>query len=135
MSRALTHKQAIELSEVWHQLARGDVFLVTNGREFLVEGPDERQDRGDGEEAVLRIWTHHEDAWVYCESQQEYYDVDSDVMHVIGFTVPDIFDLKRAIEVNAAKDFGAPVRADVCVLKDGEPVVLDTLWSAFINPN
>ncbi len=135
MSGALSVKQAIELSEAWHHLESHTVFLAVVDREFFVEGPEERQDREeDVEDAVLRIFLDAEDAWLYCEEQQEY-SQESIRMRVRGFTMRELFNLRSAIENNVIADFGATVRADVCTLRDGEPVVVDTLWSSSIHPN
>ena len=134
MSGTLSVKQAIELSETWHQLGQ-TVFATANGREFLVEGPDERQDREeDSDEAVLRVFLDPEDAWLYCEEQQEYAE-KPEQMRVRGFSLAELFALRSAVENNAIADFGATVRADVCTLRNGEPVVIDTLWSSSITPN
>lgn len=150
--RALSIKQALELSTCWDFLSK-PIYIVTNGREFLVEPPEERQDR-DGEEwevvesadsalvllpvdeeAVLRIWFDHEDAWLYCEQQQENYDVDNTTMRVLTVSMERLFELKKAIINNSLHDFDVPVRADVCTIRDGEPRVIDTLWSSTINAN
>ena len=131
MSAALSMKQAIALSEAWHALEHNAVFVVTHGREFLVEAPEERQDRDyDSDEAVLRIWTEHEYAWLYCEEQQENYDCGPRSMHVLSTTLAELFNLKRPILNNGLAEFGVHVRADVCTLRNGEPVVLDTLWTS-----
>ncbi len=155
MSTALSVKQAIVLSELWHELGKGIVYLVTNGQEFLVEGPDERQDRLDEEEspvevtssgdspffepvedeAVLRVFTDHEDAWLYCEMQQENYDTDNTTMRVLTFKLDDLFTLRKAIDNNSQSDFDVNARADVCTLREGEPVVLDTLWTSSAQAN
>lgn len=129
MSRALSVKQAIELSETWHRLGQ-TVFATAYGREFLVEGPGERQDREDDSDgAVLRIFLDPEDAWLYCEEQQQYVE-KPDAMRVRGFSLAELFALRSAVENNAVADFGATVRADVCVFRAGEPVLVDTLWSS-----
>lgn len=131
MSAALSMKQAIELSEAWQHVEKHTFFAVTNGGEFLVEAPYERQDRDeDSEEAVLRLFTDHEDAWLYCEEQQENYAADDDVMHVKGITLAELFKYKGPILNNGLADFGTEVRADLCVLRNGEPIVVDTLWTS-----
>ncbi len=136
MSRALSVKQAIALSDAWHRLDRSCVFLVAKGREFLVEPPNERQDRDEDDiEAVLRVFLDAEDAWMYCEQQQENYKDEADVMRVRGFSMEELFKLRPAIQKNAAADFSETVRADVCELINGEPIVRDTLWSSEIPIN
>lgn len=137
MSRALSTKQAIALSDCWHALGHGLVFVVAAGREFLVEPPEERQDREEDDEAVLRVFTDREDAWLYCEQQEDFktYDDEPTAMRVLGLSMEDLFKLKSPIIRNGTIDFGVSVRADVCALTAGEPVVIDTLWSSTINPN
>ena len=129
MDSALSMKQAIALSEAWHALSHNTIFVVTHGREFLVEAPEERQDRDDSDDLpVLRLWTEHEDAWLYCEEQQENYGCESHEMHVMGVNLAELYKLKGAINNNGIAEFGVGVRVDVCTLRNGEPVVLDTLW-------
>lgn len=132
--RALSVKQAIELSEVWKSLEKSTVFVAHNGREFLVEGPEDRQDRWpetEDDQGVLRIWVDSEDAWMYAEEQEENYEQRIRVMQV---DVERLFKLKHLVINNGFADFGVHVRADVCVLRNGEPIVVDTLWSANILP-
>lgn len=131
MNTALSWKQAIATSEAWSHIEKHTFFAVTNGGEFLVEAPYERQDRDqESEEAVLRVFTDHEDAWLYCEDQQENYAADDDVMHVKGITLAELYKFKEPILKNGLVDFGVAVRVDACTLREGEPIVLDTLWTS-----
>lgn len=129
MSNALSMKQAIALSEAWHALQHQTLFAVASGGEFLVEAPDERQDRDDSDDfPVLRIWPDHEDAWLYCEDQQEFRDMGPNTLRVRGFSLDELYKFKGPINNNGIAEFGVGVRVDVCTLRNGEPVVLDTLW-------
>ena len=136
MRTALSMKQALALADCWEDVTTKAIFLVTNGREFLVESPEARQDREDDfDEAILRIWTEEDDAELYLELAHEVYGIDDVEMDVMKTTLGDLFKLKKPIVNNGIYDFNATVRADVCVLRNGEPIVLDTLWTSEVNPN
>lgn len=122
------------LRRMWRAVEHDPVFLVTNGAEYLVETPDQRQDRGqdDSDEAVLRVFCDYEDAILYCEQQRENCAASDQEMLVARSNVKELFGLMEVIEANAAIDFQATVSVDLCCFHDGEPVVIDTLHSSLI---
>jgi hypothetical protein len=118
------------LRRMWRESETETLFLVTHGREYLVEGPYERQDRGQHDQAVLRVFTDFEDAWLYWEQQKQNYQATDQEMCVARTTLRHLWNLIPLIRQNAVAEFDCDVTIDLCRVIDGEPVSVDTLAPA-----
>lgn len=140
----------------WHSIEQMPVvFIVSEGRKFLIEGPEERTDlegvmalvkriRLDSDarsfeekfeeypklESVLRCFTEYEDACMYMDLMQSIYGEEFPLT-VESAPVDGLFMLREDIVQTAHAEKEAPVRFDMCSMRmdDEWPSVVDTLWA------
>jgi hypothetical protein len=126
-----------QIRNAWGVAAKGPVFLVTNGAEYLVEGPEEQWGGFDpesdepAETSVLRVFSDYEHAVLYCELQRENYVATEEEMQVVRTTLDQLFGLIGVIDRNSVAEWDVHVRIDFSVMptEDEEPKSIDTLYA------
>lgn len=130
-----------EVQVAWGNLAAGvKVYVARREGEFLCEGPCNRLDLHHGEpleedtESVVRIWTTREQCERYCAIQKELIDVNptNPGIRVDECLLADVWKHLNHIVGNSLADFQVTPRIELCRFSwEGEPVVIDTLFSAY----
>lgn len=130
---------AVEVEVAYRNLAAGvSVFVARKEREFLCEGPFERLDLhyeapvDDDTEAVVRLWQAPEDCERYCAIWRELLDIgpQNKAVDVLRVSLKDVWHHLAAVVSNSYADYQVPVRIELCRFgPDGDPVVIDTLFS------
>ncbi len=127
---ALSQRQRVYLQGTWSQLAHGLIYIVVDGDRYCIEKPADPEYEGDPDptETVIKVWTDQQEAWHYCVEQQILTNPDEQTMRVEPISLEQLFGLRATFDRDSVQAFGIPTRAEVCQLREGETVVLDTLW-------
>ncbi len=125
--QALSPRQRAHLEGVWRQLAHGQVFLVMDGDEHLLERPAEDD---PVQEATLRVFTDELEAIGYSADYQEEHGPGNGVQ-VISCSLERLFQIRKQVE----DYYNIPIRAEICLQHEGEWIAVDFLWTSFPDPN
>lgn len=114
----------------WKDLEWSPVYCLRGGGVFIIESPDIEDDDLPERTCTLRVFLKPEDARVYQEQAQIWFD--GMPLHVMRFSIKQLFEEINGIQLSATMDHGCPASIHLSkAIVEEHPETIDVLYNPF----